>query len=572
MEQQLSPVPESPGREGARGPAARSRFRELPVGNAFVGTPQLGSNVSADSLGSGTRSGGSGTRSGGSSGSFGISGLSGLFSSIASSSRSGASSAGRSGGSSGRLRSVGSGGSSGLGSSSSRSGDFLGSSSSRSGDFSGGDLSSLSSIVSAGAASGTTSSSGGTGSGDGSGGGSEESGDEEAAVPMRETVYGVLRPHLIGPLGSCRGGHRLWALSITFYAFSVGQFIAERLTEMVEAEPLCPEIWQSMVWEAQVVPLCIGLLATEVTVIMAEAVRPATTGRPATRSSRWLQLLLATPVSPQVLQRIRTHVRVSRTWAAGLGVVMLVSMARQYEQLEANLGRTELQRAVFTIVDTISLVPMLITITGWLLFLTIPSLIVCDDIERNTGRIIRLARKRRIRQPEWDGVMRSVHRANEGTKRLSSLLGPAIKMILLVAGALACHWLAVLLARKLHHLCHSSKPLVLLTGVEIIRSTSTHRRRGVSTQAAAPPADAGGGLELPLQHRNLAVLGALQDHRELRTAHGSHQSPCCVGAAYGWHRGSEAGVARAKPACRPGLARPPVRRPRANRGHAPLRR
>ena len=445
MEQQLSPVPESPGREGAREPAARSRFRELPVGNAFVGTPQLGSNVSADSLGSGTRSGGSGTRSGGSSGSFGISGLSGLFSSIASSNRSGASSAGKSGGSSGRLSSVGSGGSSGLGSSSSRSGDF-----------SGGDLSSLSSIVSAGAASGTTSSGTASGSGDGSGGGSEESGDEEAAVPMREAVYGVLRPHLIGPLGSCRGGHRLWALSITFYAFSVGQFIAERLTEMVEAEPLCPEIWQSMVWEAQVVPLCIGLLATEVTVIMAEAVRPATTGRPATRSSRWLQLLLATPVSPQVLQRIRTHVRVSRTWAAGLGVVMLVSMARQYEQLEANLGRTELQRAVFTIVDTISLVPMLITITGWLLFLTIPSLIVCDDIERNTGRIIRLARKRRIRQPEWDGVMRSVHRANEGTKRLSSLLGPALKMILLVAGALACHWMAVFLARKLHHLCHSS--------------------------------------------------------------------------------------------------------------------
>ena len=303
-------------------------------------------------------------------------------------------------------------------------------------------------------------------------------------MPMRETVYGVLRPHLIGPLGSCRGGHRLWALSITFYAFSVGQFIAERLTEMVEAEPLCPEIWQSMVWEAQVVPLCIGLLATEVTVIMAEAVRPATTGRPATRSSRWLQLLLATPVSPQVLQRIRTHVRVSRTWAAGLGVVMLVSTARQYEQLEANLGRTELQRAVFTIVDTISLVPMLITITGWLLFLTIPSLIVCDDIERNTGRIIRLARKRRIRQPEWDGVMRSVHRANEGTKRLSSLLGPAIKMILLAVGVLACHWTAVFLARKLRHLCHSSKPLVLLTGVEII---AARQHTGDEGSAHKPP-------------------------------------------------------------------------------------
>ena len=110
-----------------------------------------------------------------------------------------------------------------------------------------------------------------------------------------------------------------------------------------------------------------------------------------------------------------------------------MSMVRQYEQLEANLGRSEVfQRVIFTIVDTISLVPMLITITGWLLFLTIPSLIVCDDIERNTGRIIRLARKRRIRQPEWDGVMRSVHRANEGTKRLSSLLGPAIKMIALL--------------------------------------------------------------------------------------------------------------------------------------------
>ena len=84
-------------------------------------------------------------------------------------------------------------------------------------------------------------------------------------------------------------------------------------------------------------------------------------------------------------------------------------------------------------VSVVTTLPTVIMFIGWVLFLQIPSTIVCDDIERSTAWVRRLGlRKNRGRSVNWDAVMAHVQRANDSTTRLSALLAPSIKSFMFV--------------------------------------------------------------------------------------------------------------------------------------------
>ena len=287
-------------------------------------------------------------------------------------------------------------------------------------------------------------SSGGSGSGGSSGGGSAREGDEFDFATFRDwaqrksvakQVHRVLALHLVGPCGDCPGGRHIWPVACALFIATVGLWRAAGLRRMIAEHPEAEAVWTPMVYVVQMVTLLMGIVAAAGCRFLQDAAvppRPAhPRGRRRARSSNILRQLLELPVSGEVERRIKIQIRHSRVvGTAFLGMMLLAGRAKMYKDMVAGAG-SQWDTAV-AVVSLLTTLPMLLFVIGLLLFLLIPIVVVCDDIERSTEWVGKLAEQRRRGSINWSLVMEQVQTAHENTSRLSQLLGPPIAMSFLV--------------------------------------------------------------------------------------------------------------------------------------------
>ena len=90
------------------------------------------------------------------------------------------------------------------------------------------------------------------------------------------------------------------------------------------------------------------------------------------------------PVSEEVESRIQIQIRHSRVVATALlGIVLLGGRAKMYKQMVAGAGSQ--WDTLVSMVSLLTTLPTLMVFIGLVLFLLIPSGIVCDDIDRSTA-------------------------------------------------------------------------------------------------------------------------------------------------------------------------------------------
>ena len=264
---------------------------------------------------------------------------------------------------------------------------------------------------------------------------------QPATRDVRGAVYKAFGVHIVGPLGGCPGGMRLWALAVPLYIMCGGEWLATLIERMIVAFPELTHIWSWMPLWLRVYGAAIGIVLMEAHVVMAEAAVPPRAGRSPTRSGKFLHALLRMRVSESAEQRIRARVRHSRlAGVVVLALFLVLGRGRMYLEWIADQEEDGVTSDWDVAVASVSVVTTLPTVNmfiGWVLFLQIPTTIVCDDIERSTAWVRRLGlRKNRGRSVNWDAVMGHVQRANDSTTRLSALLAPTIKsfMIIVLSG------------------------------------------------------------------------------------------------------------------------------------------
>ena len=118
----------------------------------------------------------------------------------------------------------------------------------------------------------------------------------------------------------------------------------------------------------------------------------------------------------------------------------------------------------------IAMVPPVCVIgVGWLLFLHIPALIVCDHINRS---VVSINRARRSGRLSYDAIMATLQSTHDITQRLTALLNPLLKMLLTLTASLGIHWLIRAVAPRHNTGDSLPHPAVFVTGLSLSLSLS----------------------------------------------------------------------------------------------------
>ena len=143
-------------------------------------------------------------------------------------------------------------------------------------------------------------------------------------------MYKAFGIHIVGPLGGCPGGMRLWALAVPLYIMCGAEWLATLIEKMIVAYPETHIWgWTTIAW--RVYGAAIGIVLMEGHVVMAEAAVPPRAGRVATRSGKFLHALLRMRVSESAEQRIRARVTHSRlAGVVVLGLFLVLGRGRMY--------------------------------------------------------------------------------------------------------------------------------------------------------------------------------------------------------------------------------------------------
>ena len=190
--------------------------------------------------------------------------------------------------------------------------------------------------------------------------------EEGGGSGLGRWVAGVLRTHLVGPFGAA--GVRLWAACAFCHPVSVGQMAAETMRRGT-SDPRASVAWGScMVYVVQLVPVIVGFLLMEGTIIMARALvtaeDPSWVGRDDSRLV--LRKLLSMPVSEKLEARVRKQMRHSRLLMAIGGVANVASLTKSYALYNSDLSTT-----LLFVVHLVTLLPIFFIVSGWCARLTL---------------------------------------------------------------------------------------------------------------------------------------------------------------------------------------------------------
>ena len=251
---------------------------------------------------------------------------------------------------------------------------------------------------------------------------------EELALVHLPRVAEALCSSLGGPCGRWPAGLRAWASSCAIMGFCSGYMAFARIEQMFHERPDAPVVYHAIAYETLLICSAVGLVATETTVILARATLPpsatisAPLGTPlspgtapgAASRPRLLQWLLESEVSPALETKVAQQLTISRfqvLFPLGLFVIMGKFISASMAKNAAADGEAAWRPANHPDVAVASLLalamvpPVCVIGVGWLLFLRIPVLIVCDHIDRSTANIRKARQGSAERGINYDAIM-----------------------------------------------------------------------------------------------------------------------------------------------------------------------
>ena len=190
--------------------------------------------------------------------------------------------------------------------------------------------------------------------------------EEGGGSKLGRWVAGVLRTHLVGPFGAA--GVRLWAACSLIFPVSTGQMAAETVRRGTSDPRASSAAWLSQVYVVQLVPVIVGFLLMEGTIIMARALvtaeDPSWVGRDDSRLV--LRKLLSMPVSEKLEARVRKQMRRSRVLMVIGAVANVASLTKTYRLYIS----ADLSMGAILAVQLVSAPAIFFIVSGWCARLT----------------------------------------------------------------------------------------------------------------------------------------------------------------------------------------------------------
>ena len=283
--------------------------------------------------------------------------------------------------------------------------------------------------------------------GEGSAGSSQE---EPMRVP--DDILTNLRRFLLPGASQSRWRLRLYATSFTVVGTVAGFLGMRNIQRALANETLeYGGFWSFLQAETLINQALVGMVATECTVVLGEAVLSATTppgerDGTAAESSFYLSKLLHSEVSRSVYTQIDRRTRLCFAQATLL-VVALISLPMR-TAITALTSGVELGADLWAsyVCMMVVWVPVLFIFAGWLLFFQVPMIVVGDHIARIASGVQALSRH--SRPINFDALTRSVCHAHDLQRHLSALLAPLLKTVVLLACLMAEHFTLLAIAPR----------------------------------------------------------------------------------------------------------------------------
>lgn len=237
------------------------------------------------------------------------------------------------------------------------------------------------------------------------------SSDELVALPA--IVQQQLRRSLL--FGTDGGAPlRVFASSATAAGLAAG-YLTNLFYDALHRDALpLPLVWTLLRWENIMLMVLVGLLGTECAMILATTVSRHG-GEGGTDSAAFLQTLLGCSVSPAVEARVAWRRKMSLLQAVvPVGSCLLVPLRA------ALVGAVTPSNGVLVAygVLIVCFLPIVAIGAGWLLFLHVPAIVVCDRISHSAAGIRASSVSRR--PVNFDAIMRSVVSAHELQQRCAT--------------------------------------------------------------------------------------------------------------------------------------------------------
>ena len=124
--------------------------------------------------------------------------------------------------------------------------------------------------------------------------------------------------------------------------------------------------------------------------------------------------------------------------------------------------------AIMFAVGVLMFPPVCVIGSGWLLFLHIPTIIVCDHVNRSTQAITAARKRGTDHGINFDAIMQTLQRTHDSTKHLSILLAPALKTLLMMGATMCTHWLLMALTPRQHTGGTLPKPEIFFSGMIVM--------------------------------------------------------------------------------------------------------
>ena len=262
---------------------------------------------------------------------------------------------------------------------------------------------------------------------------------------------------------SPRWRRRLWASSILWVALGSSVLV------VAATDPIwigASSAWRRLGYAASMIwPAC-GWIATEVTILMAETLPTPldstsaqadhaehlnanarvlvqdTPGSARHAKDRFMESLVNARVTPRCAARVGPYARratVGMLGPFGMILYFILVMGTQLSDAQYT-GYT-----VAMVCACLSVPSAWLQLSGWLVYLQVPSAIGCDLIWQSTRHVQRLGKGP---SRSWNQVMTHLQSAHETSLCLSALLSPVIIANMLISGGMIALWFGAVLAPR----------------------------------------------------------------------------------------------------------------------------
>ena len=285
-----------------------------------------------------------------------------------------------------------------------------------------------------------------------------EAAEEQELRPVPPRALERLQTSLAGPWSTSNRGVRLWTCAGAYHGFVAAYLVIKLIDQIYDPDMWLLQLMCLPVWGG------IGVIAGECTTMLGRALLDvggdtkeqllAPGDKPAGRTNfKFMISLLHSQVSNPVAAEVERKVLIARTLAWGwmiivalcyLNMLMVFSSTPTTDMLPfRGIGWPE---KVLCWIGVACCWPCALLITGWLLFINVPCLVVSDRIRRDARRVGSLSETRTggtLQRVDWDSVTLALQTAHEDTVRLGAILRPPLQMLLAIPMLAGSWWLAL---------------------------------------------------------------------------------------------------------------------------------